>query len=91
MKYNVWLEDSKIYYQDIKISNLTFKLSVLSSRSPEVIYNKVTNKKGRLDEEPAREWTVAIILLTGAVMMLLISLYKTYRFCIKYTLKDWLR
>ena len=91
LEYDLFLPDSRIYYQDISISNLTFNIQVHSSRSPAEIYKDVTRGLGKLDDEPAREKTAAIILLCGAIPMLLLSLYKTYRFCVKYTLADWLR
>ena len=44
-----------------------------------------------LDESPGGAIAAGVILLIFAICMFGMSLYKTYRFCIKYTLKDHMR
>jgi len=44
-----------------------------------------------LDESPGGLLLAGVILLLFAVAMLALAAYKTYRFCIKYTLRDYFR
>jgi hypothetical protein len=44
-----------------------------------------------LDASPGGQIAAGVILLIFSIIMMLMSMYKTYRFCVKYTFKDYLR
>ena len=56
-----------------------------------MLYKTLTLGLMELDEEPKRQVVAGLVLLITAVPMLIISIYKTYRFCIKYTLREYLQ
>ena len=62
----------------------TLSLTVRSQRDPEIFFNKITLGKKILDISPVKEMIVGIIFLTCGGLMMLISVYRTYRFCLKY-------
>lgn len=44
-----------------------------------------------LDQSPAGQITAGIILMFFGGIMLALSMYKTYRFCVKYTFREYFR
>ena len=54
-------------------------------------FGRMTNLLFELDNSPGGQIAAGVILLMFAVSMLLMSLYKTYRFLIKYTFPNYSR
>lgn len=66
-------------------------VEVRSAKDPHVRFGYETRGRFVLDESPGGQIAAGLILLFFAVLMCGMSGYKTYRFCVKYTLKDYYR
>lgn len=54
-----------------------------------MLFGSITHGLYELDNSPGGQIAAGVILLMFAVSMLLMSLYKTYRFLIKYTFPNY--
>ena len=84
------MENSREFQQIINFYDYPLTVSVRHSQDPHVRFGQMTGGTYSLDLSPGSQIAAGLILLVFAVAMLAMSLYKTYRFCIKYTLKDYL-
>ena len=84
-EYEDPVEDSSEFLQPIEFKGIPIMIEVRSGKDPHMLFGKLTRGLYELDNSPGGQIAAGVILLMFAVSMLLMSLYKTYRFLIKYT------
>ena len=62
-----------------------------SANDPHIKFGLRTGGSFMLDQSPAGQITAGIILMFFGGIMLALSMYKTYRFCVKYTFREYFR
>ena len=67
------------------------KVEVRHAKDPHVLFSVLTHGSYELDEKAGGQIAAGVLLILFSICMLGMSCYKTYRFCIKYTLKDYQR
>ena len=85
------LLDSSEYVQEVDFFDYPITVQVRSEHDPHVKFGLRTEGNFVLDASPGGQIAAGVILLMFAIIMILMSMYKTYRFCVKYTFKDYLR
>ena len=83
--------DSREFQQRINFYGYPITVEVRSAHDPHVLFGARTRGRFVLDESPGGQIAAGIILLLFAIAMLGMSAFKSYRFCIKYTCRDYLR
>jgi len=91
VEHDEQLADSREFQQEIGFFNYPFTLEIRSAKDPHVRFGGNTRGLFILDESPSGQIAAGVLLLIFGIAMLLMSAYKTYRFCIKYTCRDYLR
>ena len=66
-------------------------VEIRSVEDPHVQFGEITGGSFVLDQSASALITTGSILMVFSICMLAMSGYKTYRFCIKYTLRNYLR
>ena len=64
-------------------------IQIRSAHDPLIKFSHMTNGSFSLDQSTRSQVSAGIILLLFALAMLSMSAYKTYRYCIKYTMRDY--
>jgi len=85
------LGNSQEFKQLINFYEYPIEVEVRSAKDPHIQFGILTRGQFLLDESPGGQIAAGVILLIFAILMCGMSIYKTYRFCIKYTLKDYQR
>lgn len=84
------LPNSQEFKQEIKFDNYPITVEIRSAKDPHLQFGRLTHGTFRLDESPGGQIAAGAILLVFGIAMFGMSCYKSYRFCIKYTLKGYL-
>jgi len=84
------LPNSQEFKQEIKFENYPMTVEIRSAKDPHLQFGKLTHGTFRLDESPGGQIAAGTILLIFGIAMFAMSFYKSYRFCVKYTFKDYL-
>lgn len=66
-------------------------VEIRSAKDPHVIFGEMTKGKFVLDDSADSQIAAGSILLLFGLLMLAMSAYKTYRFCVKYTCRGYLQ
>jgi hypothetical protein len=90
-EYERPIVDSSEYLQAIGFVGYPLVVEVRSAKDPHLLFGRMTYFLYELDNSPGGQIAAGVILLLFAVAMILMSLYKTYRFLIKYTFPNYLR
>jgi hypothetical protein len=90
-EHNHAIHDSTQYLQEIGFLDSEVEIEVRSAHDPHWKFGLLTRKFFELDPPAGGQIAAGSLLLLFATCMLGMASYKTYRFCIKYTLKDWRR
>lgn len=85
------LGDSREYHQEMEFHGYPIKLEFRSANDPHVKFGLRTKGTFILDSSPGGQIAAGAILLFFGTAMLLMSFYKSYRFCVKYTFKEYFR
>lgn len=91
MAHNEAVYDSTKYLQDISFTGFPLTLEIRSAHDPHVKFGQMTSGFYELDNSASGQIAAGVILLIFGAAMLLMSAYKTYRFCVKYTFPNWQR
>lgn len=91
MRHSLLLEDSREFQQVIDFYDYPFSLQIRHKRDPLLVFADITNWTFSLDQKPSSQIAAGVILLLFSLLLLGLAGYKTYRFCIKYTLRDYIR
>ena len=74
--------------QEVQFFGYDIDVEVRSSRDPHIRFGRATNGRYQMDESATQLKSAGAILILFAVAMFGCSVYKTYRFCVKYTCRD---
>lgn len=77
--------------QEVAFKGYPIRVEIRSAHDPHIKFGKMTKGFYELDNSAAGQIAAGVILLLFGVAMLMMSAYKTYRFCIKYTFPNWKR
>lgn len=91
IEYNELVQDSRNFTQKIDFYGYDFNIQIRSAHDPHLKFGIMTRLTYTLDQQPGALIFAGVILLFFAVIMLAMSVYKSYRFCIKYTFRNYLR
>lgn len=89
-KYDQQIEDSREPIQDIDFVDYPIDIEVRSVHDPHYKFGVSTGGRFILDVSAHQMKAAGSVLIFFAICMLCMSGYKTYRFCIKYTCREWL-
>lgn len=90
LQYKQGVRDSRAYLQAVEFYGYPITVEIRSAKDPHILFGQMTKGKFMLDDSAQSQIAAGTILLVFAVLMLAMSAYKTYRFCIKYTCRSYL-
>ena len=64
-------------------------MEIRSAHDPHVLFGQMTRGRFVLDNSASGQIAAGSVLLIFGILMLLMSAYKTYRFCVKYTCREY--
>ena len=85
------LPHSSNFNQAMEFSGFPMTIEVRSAKDPHVLFGDRTKNLYALDEDAVQSESAGLILLIFGIIMMIISMYKTYRYCLKYIFKDYYR
>lgn len=91
LQYRQRVADSREYLQEIGFHGYPMTVEIRSAKDPHVLFGQRTKGKFVLDDSADSQIAAGSILLLFGILMLAMSAYKTYRFCIKYTCRGYLQ
>lgn len=90
LRYSQRVEDSREYFQEVGFHDYPMTLEIRSAKDPHILFGQMTKGKFLLDDSADSQIAAGSILLIFGILMLAMSAYKTYRFCVKYTCRGYL-
>lgn len=85
------MPDSREYFQEVAFHDYPMTVEIRSAKDPHILFGEMTKGRFILDDNANSQIAAGSILLVFGILMLSMSAYKTYRFCIKYTCRDYVR
>ena len=81
--YDVYVNDSTQFDQQVDFKNYTITVEVRSQKDPHLVFHDLTDGRMKIDEDPKGEIVAGVVLLMISLGMIIIGAHRTYRCCYK--------
>ena len=88
--YDLFVNDSRKFEQDVKFTNYTITVEVRSKKDPHLVFHDLTEGRMKVDEDPIGEVVAGVVLLLISLGMITLGAHRTYRCCFKKVIRPYI-